>query len=59
MDDVEFIEKSEQNIWDILYEMHKHGVRFEIILGIVTELKETLEMQSYVENWLRTATKSP
>jgi hypothetical protein len=52
-DDADFIERCESKLWQIVYEMHKAGVRFEIVHQILKEMAETLDMQSYCEEWLR------
>ena len=52
MDNADIIEQSELDLWQIVYKMHKAGVRFEIVHGIFQELIKTLELQGYTENWL-------
>lgn len=57
-DDADQIEKCELEIWDIIYRMHKAGIRYEIIYNMVVEIKKTLEMQSYANNWLNQYSRS-
>ena len=52
MDDADFIEKSEDEIWQIINKMHSEGVRFEVVHSILKEMVKTLELQAYCEQWL-------
>ena len=52
VDDANLIEQSELELWGIVNKMHKAGVRYEIIFGILQEMVKTLEMQGYCENWM-------
>ncbi len=52
-DDVEYIAKCEDELWQIIDKMHKR-VRFEVIHSIMQEMVKTLELQGYSENWLST-----
>lgn len=52
VDNVNKIEEYELEFWNIVYRMHKDGIRFEVVHGIMQEMVKTLEMQGYCENWL-------
>lgn len=51
-DNAELIESCELELWQIVYKMHRAGVRFSIVHGILQEMVQTLEMQGYTEDWL-------
>ena len=52
MDNADFIEVCELELWDIINKMHRAGVRFSVVNGILQEITETLELQGYCEDWL-------
>ncbi len=51
VDDVEYIAKCEDELWQIIDKMHKR-VRFEVIHSIMIEMAKTLEIQGYSEEWM-------
>lgn len=52
VDNVDAIEKAEQELWQIIEKMHKQGVRYSVVHFILAEIVKTLELQSYTEDWL-------
>ena len=52
MDDTDFIEVCELELWNIINKMHRAGVRFSVVNGILREITKTLELQGYCEDWL-------
>ena len=58
MDNADLIERYEQELWSIISQMHRDGIRFEVIHFVVSEIVKSLEMKAYVENWLNSYNKS-
>ena len=53
MDDADFIERCEIRIWDILYEMHRKGVRYQILQQLFQDISKDLELKALAETlWL-------
>ena len=52
MDDTDFIGVCELELWNIINKMHRAGVRFSVVNGILQEITKTLELQGYCEDWL-------
>jgi len=51
MDNADFIESCELQLWGIVYKMHKAGVRYSIIHEILKDMISVLEIQDYCEKW--------
>uniref|UniRef100_A0A6M3KZW2 Uncharacterized protein n=1 Tax=viral metagenome TaxID=1070528 RepID=A0A6M3KZW2_9ZZZZ len=51
-DPADLIEQCEINLWQIVYKMHRAGVRYEVVHGIFQEMIKALEIQGYCEDWL-------
>ena len=56
---IELIEKSESELWEIINRMHREGVRYKIVYGILEEIVKTLEIQGYAEQWLEHPPDAP
>jgi len=52
VDDTDFIGVCELELWNIINKMHRAGVRFSVVNGILQEITKTLELQGYCEDWL-------
>lgn len=51
-DNADLIEQYELELWNIVYRMHRDGIRFAVTHGILQELVKTLDIQGYCEDWL-------
>ena len=58
-DDADLIEQCELELWEIVYKMHRAGVRFAVVHSIFQEMIKTLEMQGYTEDWLAQFNQPP
>ena len=56
---IELIEKSESELWEIINRMHREGVRYKIVHLILEEIVKTLEIQEYAEQWLEHPPDAP
>jgi hypothetical protein len=52
MDDPELIDKYEDELWQIIFGMHKDGINYSTILFVMEEAIKNLNLMAYCERWL-------
>ena len=51
-DNAALIAQCEIDLWQIVYKLHKAGVRFKVVHDIFQEMINTLAIQGSCEDWL-------